>query len=938
MFSKSCVLSIRAGLSFLAALALPLHAGQWDLGDSAIAQLEDFHEGMAAFKLRGNWGFVDRAGKVAVEPQYDEVAAFSEGLAAVSSEKKWGFIDKTGKPQIPVKYEYVLEFSQGLAGAKDEGGKWGYLAPDGHWALPPKFEDADNFQDGYALVEEAPGQHLLIDRSGNVIKRFSPEFDVARKSGVLVVTRKPLPVLVTVDGQISPLSAEAENVTSGAGLVVSAQVIDDDMRYGLKDREGQWVIAPTFAQMREFKGDIAVAGRGEALGFVDKTGKFIVQPVYKEIEELADGRYLAYRETPSLHRDVFDRHGKLLLSNPCRRLEWHQRGSWTIFEGCQSIWVEDQQGRMHLFSLSQPEIAHAGEYLLIQSTSGKLVDGRLITPFTLLGPQGVVLTSETPEIGGKYDWAMLIEGAGEAKGDPAHALPLAMLVGRDGGVAIITRDHRIVQRPEWRYDPLMLDYSQPSGRVNGPMIMKTTAAWGAIDAQGAWIVQPAFERLHAFSNDIAQATLGGQEVVYGRSGKHHELPAGFRLSECLGAERFVLEGQKEGAKERIEADLATGEVRRYVVDRRFDNARGGLAPVYDGKWGMIDATGKWVVPPSYENQPEALMWDSKLIGWKTYRYEKAEGGRSLYGLLSPDGKEIIKPAFERISVHEKTGLLEMSIHGRHEGLMRADGREILPALYRDISYRDDGRFKAEPVEQKGLMSLRGEWILEPGPYQFNDLERRPYSREKLGEEDVYIDVAGRISSRAKPLAARSDNPDDWDRREEKDKSGKIRQVFFGYDWKPRVRLPEKADKEFSAGFLDFEEFGNGKYRTYLADHRGKLVSLNYDTVGRMSDGLAVVEQRSGDGSGGVLAKYGYIDRLGKTRIPPRYERAGDFSEGRAIVVHKGNYGVIDNQGNLILHSAWLCGQYPVLLDGKEQIIWPTSGLQECRSPAQNGNR
>ena len=49
--------------------------------------------------LNGKWGFIDRTGKIVIEPKfdtYDYVYQWSEGLLAVRVGGRWGFIDKTG--------------------------------------------------------------------------------------------------------------------------------------------------------------------------------------------------------------------------------------------------------------------------------------------------------------------------------------------------------------------------------------------------------------------------------------------------------------------------------------------------------------------------------------------------------------------------------------------------------------------------------------------------------------------------------------------------------------------------------------------------------------------------------------------------------------------------------------------------------------------------
>jgi len=61
------------------------------------------------------WGFIDKTGKIVIEPQFEIAWAFGEGLAPVKKDGKWGYMDNTGKIIIETKYDQVGEFSDGLA-------------------------------------------------------------------------------------------------------------------------------------------------------------------------------------------------------------------------------------------------------------------------------------------------------------------------------------------------------------------------------------------------------------------------------------------------------------------------------------------------------------------------------------------------------------------------------------------------------------------------------------------------------------------------------------------------------------------------------------------------------------------------------------------------------------------------------------------------------
>ena len=73
----------------------------------------EFYEGLAAVRINGKWGFIDKTGKIVVKPQYDRVENFYEGVAAVEIKNKWGFIDKTGKIVIEPQYDGVGDFHEG---------------------------------------------------------------------------------------------------------------------------------------------------------------------------------------------------------------------------------------------------------------------------------------------------------------------------------------------------------------------------------------------------------------------------------------------------------------------------------------------------------------------------------------------------------------------------------------------------------------------------------------------------------------------------------------------------------------------------------------------------------------------------------------------------------------------------------------------------------
>lgn len=74
-----------------------------------------FHEGYAAVKQNGKWGFINEYGKIVIPCRFANVDSFSEGLAAVAFKKRWGYIDKHNNTIIPFKYDDAYPFYKGKA-------------------------------------------------------------------------------------------------------------------------------------------------------------------------------------------------------------------------------------------------------------------------------------------------------------------------------------------------------------------------------------------------------------------------------------------------------------------------------------------------------------------------------------------------------------------------------------------------------------------------------------------------------------------------------------------------------------------------------------------------------------------------------------------------------------------------------------------------------
>ncbi|MGB3693601.1 MAG: WG repeat-containing protein [Spirulinaceae cyanobacterium] len=90
--------------------------------------------------VRDKYGFIDKTGKIVIEPQFDQVHYFSEGLASISTgkyrRKCSGYIDKTGEVVIPAQFDIAASFCSGIASVWIDSQE-GYINRKGEYIWEP---------------------------------------------------------------------------------------------------------------------------------------------------------------------------------------------------------------------------------------------------------------------------------------------------------------------------------------------------------------------------------------------------------------------------------------------------------------------------------------------------------------------------------------------------------------------------------------------------------------------------------------------------------------------------------------------------------------------------------------------------------------------------------------------------------------------------------
>ena len=115
---------------------------------------ERFSDGLALVSLDSEHvAYINTSGQFVIGPEHQESCGencrFVDGLAAKKDGSRWGYIDKSGAWAIEPQFTWASRFSEGLAVARREQANRergrelvGYIDTQGEWVIEPKFESA----------------------------------------------------------------------------------------------------------------------------------------------------------------------------------------------------------------------------------------------------------------------------------------------------------------------------------------------------------------------------------------------------------------------------------------------------------------------------------------------------------------------------------------------------------------------------------------------------------------------------------------------------------------------------------------------------------------------------------------------------------------------------------------------------------------------------
>lgn len=228
-----------------------------------------FHDGLAGVSLDGRkYGYLNRAGQVAIPCTFDEATDFSEGTAAVARQGRCALLSKKGVLLTPFKYIRMTPMQGGIARVCLQNDSrdgieyshfWGFINAQGREIskLTCYGYESPNLENGYAITRIAkPDGTPSVLRSGQytflVGKSYSYSSALIDKTGRVVI----------------PASAGYDFGHYGDNYLI----VEKNDRYGVVDWTGKQLLPVGFHEITDFK--FGADGSALAKVFTTDNGKF----------------------------------------------------------------------------------------------------------------------------------------------------------------------------------------------------------------------------------------------------------------------------------------------------------------------------------------------------------------------------------------------------------------------------------------------------------------------------------------------------------------------------------------------------------------------------------------------------------------------------------------------------------------------------------------
>ena len=231
-------------------------AFQYETYFAQVPSASRFYNGFSVTKKDDGYYYLNTNMRFDLGP-FEYATAFTDTLAAVRKEKgKYYYIDLEGEKYLSTSedYEIAYSFCEGFAIVKTEEGKYRYLSTDNK-LQNGYFEAATLYKNGVAMAKY-DGAWYLINTLGGKVEENKSYYDV---------------------------KIDEDNICSNNGIIFVSD--GEGKGYYPIDLTGARIGTDTYDDAKPFfTGELAPVMKDEKWGFIDATGKLVIDYQYQDAQ------------------------------------------------------------------------------------------------------------------------------------------------------------------------------------------------------------------------------------------------------------------------------------------------------------------------------------------------------------------------------------------------------------------------------------------------------------------------------------------------------------------------------------------------------------------------------------------------------------------------------------------------------------------------------
>lgn len=289
-----------------------------------IEEYEDaygFSEGLAAVKIGGKYGYIDKDKNLIIKPGFDIANLFHKGKAWVKVEGKYGIIDKKGAFFVEPQFEDILNYDYPLYEFTivQKDSKWGCMDnTTGNLVIDPIYDEIYpilNLDDAFIVKKNNKKGYINLQNEIN-IEPIYREIKPYPDENILVVSLKSKYGMLNLRGEaiVEPKYSYIGPVSFYDELIM----VSKDNKIGFIDRNGNIIIEPRFEDAYSFREGLAPVKVNDKWGYIDRNGNFVIEPIYDEI--LYDKNYILLKS--GCKWILSDLEGNILKNLPYEELDF----------------------------------------------------------------------------------------------------------------------------------------------------------------------------------------------------------------------------------------------------------------------------------------------------------------------------------------------------------------------------------------------------------------------------------------------------------------------------------------------------------------------------------------------------------------------------------------------------------------------------------------